>query len=231
MEENGLLQRSTAVPVRSDMENCYDASACAAPPPYLLRRAFRQLLRPVHRLLLKTLRVEDPWVRYRQAVPLARFGLGARRCFSWYFEGESTVEVRTLDEVREWLLGCEYVRDCELFQERDFWQHPLTFEQLRKGDCEDFALWAWRKLVRLGYDVEFVAGRCILPACASVGHTWLVLRGRSEPLLFDPTLCDSASMLAPLADVQQAYLPEVSVDGHLNRYVYGAYYMQKIVQE
>src|SRR5690348_3236184 len=43
---------------------------------------------------------------------------------------------------------CEYVRDP--VHERDFWQHPKTFEQLRKGDCEDHALWAWRKLTELG---------------------------------------------------------------------------------
>jgi hypothetical protein len=45
-----------------------------------------------------------------------------------------------------------------LFGEADFWQHPSTFERLRTGDCEDFAVWAWRKLIELGYDVDLVAG-------------------------------------------------------------------------
>src|SRR5205085_1473130 len=67
--------------------------------------------------------------------------------FAWYFEGQSAVTVGSVDDVCEWLLECEYVHDPELFHEPDFWQHPRTFERLRKGDCEDHALWAWRKLV------------------------------------------------------------------------------------
>ena len=42
-----------------------------------------------------------------------------------------------------WLLGCVYARDRDLFRNPDYWQHPCNFEGLRKGDCEDFALWAW----------------------------------------------------------------------------------------
>lgn len=192
-----------------------------------MRSVVRHLLRPVRQLLLKTARIDDPWTRYPQAVPLARYGLGAKHAFSWYFEGESRVPVKSIEEVQHWLLGCKYVRDPDIFEVRDYWQHPLTFEYLRMGDCEDFSLWAWRKLVRLGYEAEFVAGRCVQSAFKSVGHTWLVLRGLPEPLLFDPTLCDACSMLAPLSDVRQAYLPEVSVDDNLQRYAYGAYYMQQ----
>ena len=186
-------------------------------------------MRPVLQMLLKTARITDPWARYPQDVPLARYGLGAKHAFSWYFEGESRVPVTSIEEVQEWLCGCKYVRDPVLFQECDYWQHPLTFEYLRKGDCEDFSLWAWRKLVRLGYKAEFVAGRFVLPSCSTVGHTWLVLRDLPEPLLFDPT-CDTTSMLAPLSEVQQTYLPEVSVDDNLRRYAYGAYYLRQTRQ-
>jgi len=67
--------------------------------------------------------------------------------------GQSTVCVNDIAAICEWLADCEYVRDP--VHERDFWQHPKTFEQLRKGDCEDHALWAWRKLTELGIPAEF----------------------------------------------------------------------------
>jgi predicted transglutaminase-like cysteine proteinase len=34
-------------------------------------------------------------------------------------------------------------------------EHPGAFERRRRGDCEDFALWAWRKLAEVGVDAEF----------------------------------------------------------------------------
>ena len=78
-----------------------------------------------------------------------RLGAGAVRPFQWYLEGPSEVAPATLDELLEWLMACEYVHDSVLFQVEDYWQHPRTFEQLRKGDCEDHALWAWRKLAEI----------------------------------------------------------------------------------
>ena len=45
-----------------------------------------------------------------------------------------------LDDVFAWLAECRYETDTNLFHESDYWQHPRTFEQLRCGDCEDFAI-------------------------------------------------------------------------------------------
>jgi hypothetical protein len=50
-------------------------------------------------------------------------------------------------DVRNFLVGCTYVSDTELFGKRDYWQPPEDFEKRRKGDCEDFALWTWRQLL------------------------------------------------------------------------------------
>src|SRR6185436_7297823 len=94
-------------------------------------------------------------------VPIGAFGPGSRREFAQYFQGESHVRVESIDEIVEWLLNCQYMTDAILFNERDFWQHPNTFEQLRRGDCEDFALWAWRKLADIGIDAEFCVGRVV----------------------------------------------------------------------
>ena len=91
------------------------------------------------------------------------FGDGARHGFEWVFEGASAVDVSSVDDILEWLRGCRYETDESLFVESDFWQHPRTFEQFKRGDCEDFALWAWRKLVELGLDASLIIGRRIPP--------------------------------------------------------------------
>ena len=185
------------------------------------------LHRFITRLLLRTAALDDPWARFAHAVPLHRYGLGARRDFRWYFEGESTIPVTSLAEVQDWLLGCAYVRDPDLFQTADFWQHPLTFEQLRRGDCEDFTLWAWRKLVRLGYDAEFVAGHAAQPGACPGGHTWILLRDGGEPRLFDPVLRRRALMIRPLEAVRYEDVPEVSVDRRFARYAYAGYLLRR----
>lgn len=183
-------------------------------------------LRPVRRLLLRTVRLDDPWRRYRHPVPLCRYGAGACKDFPWYFEGEGRVEVASLDDVKGWLLGCTYTRDPELFQEADFWQHPVTFEALRRGDCEDFALWAWRQMVCLGYDAEFVAGRWRQPDAEPAGHAWVHFTENGCRKVFDPVIRDPDRMVRPLPSVRLEYLPEVSVDGRFVRYVYGGYFLQ-----
>ena len=68
------------------------------------------------------------------------FGSGARLDFPKYLSGDSVVAISTFAEIREWLSHCTYESDQVLFNERDFWQHPSTFERLRAGDCEDFAI-------------------------------------------------------------------------------------------
>ncbi len=185
--------------------------------------------KPLSRLLMRLLPLDNPWERFASSVPLSVYGMGSQREFRWYFEGRSSVEIQSIEEIQEWLLGCEYVSDPDLFQEADFWQHPCTFEQLRKGDCEDFALWAWRKLVRLGYQAEFVAGRCVQPGCFETdhGHTWLLFEKEGVLYLFDPIIRERDHMIQPLDAVCHEYIPEVSVDQHFNRYAYAGYYLKR----
>ena len=185
--------------------------------------------KPLSRLLMRLLPLDNPWERFASSVPLRIYGMGARREFRWYFEGRSVVEIQSIEEIQEWLLGCTYVSDPDLFQEADFWQHPCTFEHLRKGDCEDFALWAWRKLVRLGYQAEFVAGQFVLPGCLDYGHghTWLLFEKEGVLYLFDPIIRERDHMIQPLDAVCHDYIPEVSVDQHFNRYAYAGYYLKR----
>ena len=75
----------------------------------------------LRRVVLSRLSIGDPWERWEFGVPPTAFGRGSRHDFAWYFEGESAVRVESLDDVRDWLLGCEYANDAALFHEADFW--------------------------------------------------------------------------------------------------------------
>ena len=116
----------------------------------VIRRAFAWLVYPVGRLLVQIMPEDDPWERLSVAPRLHMYGSGARLDFPKYLGGPSTVAVTSIEHIQNWLLGCRYERDEVLFAEPYFGQHPTTFEHLRAGDCEDFALWAWRKLIELG---------------------------------------------------------------------------------
>ncbi len=184
----------------------------------------------MYRLLLRTISVPDPWERLELESPLTSYGSGARLDFWKYLEGDSTVTVTSLDDVCAWLLGCTYVGDEALFHEPDFWQHPNTFERLRAGDCEDFAIWAWRKLVELGYDADLVAGYCLKNGALAGRHVWVLLRENAGVSLFEPVARARDHMLHPLSEVRDRYLPEFGVDRHAKRFTFdGALLAQKMI--
>jgi hypothetical protein len=187
----------------------------------MLRRAFAVILRPVQRLLLRLTPVDDPWERIDVSPALGHLGSGARYEFEWYFQGESAVPVSNLHELRSWLRGCRYVRDPELFHERDYWQHPRTFEQLRRGDCEDFALWAWRKLVELGYDADLVIGSA--GEGTESRHAWIVYRENATEYLMEPGHARQATWVRPLDEVRAEYLPMYGVGPDRRRFTFAGY--------
>jgi hypothetical protein len=134
--------------------------------------------------------------------------------FRWYFEGESTVRVSTLDDVCEWLGDCEYLSDDQLFNEADFWQHPRTFEHLRKGDCEDHALWAWRKLIELGHPAQLFVGQWFDGGGDHRNrHAWVVFEQNSQRFVLEAVMKGKTRvMVRPLLDVRGEYAPHFSVD-------------------
>src|SRR6266496_2216488 len=73
-----------------------------------------------------------------------------------YVSQPLTVECKTIEDVRQYLRGCEYVSDKVQFEKDEYWQPPEEFEQRKKGDCDDFALWTWRQLLEMGYDARFI---------------------------------------------------------------------------
>lgn len=147
-------------------------------------------------------------------VPERAFGPGSHQSFAAYFEGESAVRVDSIDDIVAWLQTCEYVSDLELFQERDVWQHPATFERLKRGDCEDFALWAWRKLAEIGVEAEFCVGRVICDTRTEIGrqHAWVVYRVNETAFLFEPAAQTPSRMIRPLEDAMNEYVPHFAVN-------------------
>jgi hypothetical protein len=195
-----------------------------------LARALLRPLRPLRRLLLRTISVRDPWERLELESPLWAYGSGARLDFSEYLEGERTVTATSLDGVCSWLLGCAYESDQVLFHEPDFWQHPNTFERLRAGDCEDFAIWAWRKLVELEYDADLVLGYCLNDGALAGRHAWVLLRENEVASLLEPVARERDRMVRPLSEVRDRYLPEFGVDRHAKRFTFdGALLAQKMI--
>lgn len=173
--------------------------------------------RPLLRLYIRVTRIDDPWKRGTDhlgwGTPLHVFGSRARD-FNSYFEGESGVPAATLHNVRHWLAGCEHESDPLLSHTPDFrWRHPSTFEQLRRGDCADFALWgvaqARRTRLRRGSGHRPIRPhrpeRQSPPCLDSLSS-----RGGVE-YLYDPASREPVQALLPLDAVKSEYIPTFGV--------------------
>ena len=186
----------------------------------MIRRFVARILTPLVRRLVGPIPVKERWERTAISPSLTDIAPGSRHEFPWYFEGDSTVAVSSLEEVHAWLAGCSYAHDLALFRERDFWQHPVTFERLRQGDCEDFALWAWRKLVELGYDADFVIGYTEEANAPPARHAWIVFRDAGAEFVYEPVVKPFERALQPLHAVMANYTPEYGVSRDLTRFTY-----------
>jgi hypothetical protein len=154
---------------------------------------------------------------------LQTVGRGSYRPFPWDFEGESQVRVSNLDELCEWLLECEYAHDEALFNDADFWQHPRTFEHLRKGDCEDHALWAWRKLAELGYEAELLSGIWHAHDDEPGGHVWVRFKKDDADFILETVGRNRERMIRPFTEAKVEYIPHAGVDQNFQRFAYSGY--------
>jgi hypothetical protein len=184
---------------------------------------FGPVRRALHQLRLRLFTVRDPWQRLPYEAPLGVYGDGARHGFDWVFEGESTIAVASVEDILDWLGTCQYETDASLFREADYWQHPHTFEQLRRGDCEDFALWAWRKLVELGIDADLVIGRRVPPGSENSRHAWILFRRGEDEFLFEPIIRDRPTAVRLLTNVRTEYIPEFGVSPDRRRFLFAGY--------
>jgi hypothetical protein len=184
-----------------------------------------RLALPAFRLAWTYLDDGDAWRRLPHDVPLALYGPGnLTDDFSFYLEGPSSVSVGSIREVCYWLRKCEYHCDSVLFGRSDYWQHPTGFETLRRGDCEDHALWAWRKLIELGRKAELVVGEWREgEATDNDMHAWVVYTENDSRFLFETATKSRKKMIRPLAEASHQYWPHASIDQNLQRHLYAGF--------
>jgi Bacterial transglutaminase-like cysteine proteinase BTLCP len=132
-----------------------------------------------------------------------------------YLSQPLTIRCTTIGELREFLISCEYVSDRELFGKEEYWQPPEDFEKRKKGDCEDFALWAWRQMLDMGYDARFVGGSS---GRYGGGHAWVEYIQNGKWYLLEPLRCRVGESMPRLSTFK--YAPKLSVawDGEKLRY-------------
>ncbi len=106
-----------------------------------------------------------------------------------FLTDDLTVKSNSLDEIQAFLRQCRYVSDADQFSIREYWMHPRHFERLRRGDCEDFALWTWRQLLAMKLDARFVCGKC-----GHGSHAWVTFSDSQAHYLFEPTALRSKKL-------------------------------------
>jgi hypothetical protein len=120
-----------------------------------------------------------------------------------------------LSEVREFLLTCRYVSDLEQFGRRDYWMPPDEFERLRQGDCEDWALWTWRQVMRLGYPARFVYGHA---GRYGAGHAWVTFERDGRTFIAESLVAWPGSTFPRLSTLRYQPMVSISWDGRTLRY-------------
>jgi hypothetical protein len=198
----------------------------------VIREVLRKALFEYGRLSARLGPPESPWERVPIDVPPMAFGAGCDRSFIEYLAGQSVVPVPSIEAMIEWLLGCEYASDPEQFHEPDVWQHPTMFETRRRGDCEDFALWAWRKLADLGVGAEFFVGRVLdREPCNDRRHAWVVYAHEGGEYLLEPAAGERNRMIHSLPAVREGYVPHFAVDHRGSTCAFTGYLLDARVQE
>lgn len=123
-----------------------------------------------------------------------------------YISQPLLVKCESIKDVRNFLTTCKWISDNELFGKMDYWQPPEDFEQLRKGDCEDFSLWTWRQFLAMGYDARVVFGS---HGRYGTGHAWVSFVKDGKCFLVEPQLRRVGDSFPRLSTLQ--YQPKLSV--------------------
>jgi hypothetical protein len=123
-----------------------------------------------------------------------------------YVSQPLAVKCENVGDIRKFLMSCEGVSDEEQFGKQDYWQPPEEFEQRKKGDCDDFALWTWRQLLSMGYDARVVFGRA---GRYGIGHAWVMYFQNGKCFLVEPTFRAVGETMPRLSTIK--YKPAFSV--------------------
>ena len=123
-----------------------------------------------------------------------------------YISQPLTTQYSSVKEMLRFLRGCKYVSDKEQFVREDYWMPPEEFEKVKKGDCDDFALWTWRQLLGMGYNARYVVESS---GKYAEGHAWVTMEKQGRHLLVEPLWFLSETM-PRLSTV--GYKPQGSVE-------------------
>jgi hypothetical protein len=108
-------------------------------------------------------------------------------------------------EMRKFLYTCRWV-DTHHREVGDYWQPPEEFEESRKGDCADFALWVWRQLLDMGFAARFVTGSAFK---FGEGHAWVTFERNGKTFLLEPQRRNLSLRMPRISTL--TYHPETSV--------------------
>jgi hypothetical protein len=145
----------------------------------------------------------------RRKGPRPTFPLGR------YVSQPLAVHCHSIEEIRKFLIECEYVSDKELFDKEEYWQPPEDFENRKKGDCEDFAFWTWRQFMDLGYDARVVFGR---HGRYGSGHAWVQFIQDGKCFLVEPLWRRLGETLPRLSTLRSWPRFSVAWDGEILAY-------------
>jgi Bacterial transglutaminase-like cysteine proteinase BTLCP len=126
-----------------------------------------------------------------------------------------SVDCHDLDDIRRFLQTCRYMSDQAQFGRVDYWMPPEEFERRRRGDCDDFALWTWRQLMRLGYSARFVCGH---GGRYGAGHAWVTFEREGRTFIVEALAAPYGPTFPRLSTLR--YRPRISVtwDGRVLKY-------------
>jgi predicted transglutaminase-like cysteine proteinase len=118
-----------------------------------------------------------------------------------------------LSDIDGWLNTCTYVSDERLFGTAEYWQTPQELEQRRQGDCEDFAIWAWVQLSRMGLRARLVLGS-LYSTSRELNHAWVCIYGARGPQVLE---CVPVGHNVTInARYAFEYIPYLSIDKDVN---------------
>ena len=123
-----------------------------------------------------------------------------------YLSQRLETNCRTLEDLRMFFRKCRYVSDLQQFGRQDFWMLPEEFERTKMGDCEDFAMYAWRQIMSIGHPARFVLGRC---GRYGEGHAWVTFQSGGKTFLLEPLAAFNGPHLPRLRTL--SYKPYLSV--------------------
>jgi hypothetical protein len=122
-----------------------------------------------------------------------------------YVSQPLAVKCETIQDICKFLWGCRARSDQDLFNKREYFQPPEEFERLKKGDCDDFALWTWRQFMALGYDARVVFGKV---GRFGQGHAWVEFFQDNKCYLVEPQLRILGESMPRLSTLR--YVPQFS---------------------